>query len=170
MQINDIFEIEQYDEAHKFVLENEGTKIVELEPTYQEVTKFRDIETVEKQEQVVPAQYDDDGNLQKEETTEIVEVPVIVQEEYTEQEAVRHFQIVEIPEATIEELSAQKRSERDALLKATDVYMLIDFPISDEERELYKQYRQYLRDLPEAESFPEVDVMSFKEWGQWIGD
>lgn len=71
---------------------------------------------------------------------------------------------------TSEELSAQKRSERDTMLKATDVYMLIDFPISDEQRELYKQYRQYLRDLPTIENFPEVEIMSFKEWQQWIGD
>ena len=65
---------------------------------------------------------------------------------------------------TNEELSAKKRSERDAMLKSTDVYMLPDFPISDEKRELYKQYRQYLRDLPEAESFPDVEVMSFDDW------
>lgn len=71
---------------------------------------------------------------------------------------------------TSEELSAQKRSERDTMLKATDVYMLIDFPISDEQRELYKQYRQYLRDFPAMEGFPEIGVMSFKEWQQWIGD
>ena len=73
------------------------------------------------------------------------------------------------PEPSVEELSAQKRSERDAMLRATDVYMLSDFPISDEERELYKQYRQYLRDLPTAEGFPEVEVMRFEEWSQWIG-
>ncbi len=73
------------------------------------------------------------------------------------------------PELDVEELSAQKRSERDVVLQSTDIYMLSDFPISDEQRELYKQYRQYLRDLPTAESFPEVKVMSFEEWGQWIG-
>ncbi len=71
---------------------------------------------------------------------------------------------------TTEELSAQKRSERDTMLRSTDVYMLPDFPISDEERELYRQYRQYLRDFPAIEGFPEIGVMSFKEWQQWIGD
>ena len=74
------------------------------------------------------------------------------------------------PEETMEIKSIQKRSDRDSMLRATDIYMLSDFPISDEQRELYKQYRQYLRDLPTTENFPEVDVMSFKEWSQWIGD
>ena len=69
-----------------------------------------------------------------------------------------------------QDLSLQKRHDRDVMLKATDVYMLIDFPISDEQRELYKQYRQYLRDFPAMEGFPEIGVMSFKEWQQWIGD
>lgn len=70
---------------------------------------------------------------------------------------------------TPEQKAESRRYERDAKLKATDVYMLPDYPISEGERGLYKQYRQYLRDLPAAENFPEVEVMSFKEWGQWIG-
>ena len=69
---------------------------------------------------------------------------------------------------TPEQKAENKRSERDVMLRATDVYMLPDFPISDEERELYKQYRQYLRDLPEAESFPEVEVMSFEDWSKSV--
>ena len=76
----------------------------------------------------------------------------------------------EPPQPSLDELATIKRSERDIMLKATDVYMLIDFPISDEERELYKQYRQYLRDLPADENFPDVEVMNFEEWSQWIGD
>ncbi len=71
---------------------------------------------------------------------------------------------------TSEQKAESKRAERDVILKATDVYMLPDFPISEDQRELYKQYRQYLRDLPAMEGFPEIGVMSFKEWGQWIGD
>ena len=73
------------------------------------------------------------------------------------------------PQKPLDQLKAERRTERDAALKETDVYMLIDFPISEEERELYRQYRQYLRDFPKAENFPEVEVMSFKEWSQWIG-
>lgn len=66
---------------------------------------------------------------------------------------------------TPEQKAENKRSERGAMLRATDVYMLPDFPIGDEKRELYKQYRQYLRDLPESLSFPNVDVLTFEQWG-----
>lgn len=58
------------------------------------------------------------------------------------------------------------RIERDGKLAETDKYMIPDFPISEEEREQYKTYRQYLRDLPEANGFPDVPVMTF---GEFIG-
>lgn len=64
------------------------------------------------------------------------------------------------------DLSAQKRSERDAMLKATDIYMLSDYPISYSDRQKYISYRQYLRDLPQALKFPDVSVMTFEEWCQ----
>lgn len=55
---------------------------------------------------------------------------------------------------TAEEL----RQERDWLLAETDKYMLPDFPISEEERNKYKQYRQYLRDLPQDKDFPNIII------------
>lgn len=70
------------------------------------------------------------------------------------------------PEKTTEELAQEKRAERDNLLAQTDKYMLSDFPITDEEREQYKAYRQYLRDLPEQAGFPNVDVLSFGDWAK----
>lgn len=76
------------------------------------------------------------------------------------------YRLEEIPAPTIEELSAQKRAERDNLLARTDKYMLPDFPITDEKREQYKAYRQYLRDLPEQAEFPNVDVLSFGDWAK----
>ena len=69
-------------------------------------------------------------------------------------------------EKTTEELAQEKRAERDNLLAQTDKYMLPDFPITDEEREQYKAYRQYLRDLPEQAGFPNVDVLSFEDWAK----
>lgn len=71
-----------------------------------------------------------------------------------------------VPEKTTEELAQEKRAERDNLLAQTDKYMLPDFPITDEEREQYKAYRQYLRDLPEQAEFPNVDVLSFGDWAK----
>lgn len=68
------------------------------------------------------------------------------------------------PEPTQEEIAEQKRNQRDILLFTTDRVMLPDYPITDEERERYKQYRKYLRDLPESADFPNVDVLSFDDW------
>ena len=42
--------------------------------------------------------------------------------------------------------------------------MLPDFPITDEEREQYKAYRQYLRDLPEQAEFPNITIKKFEEY------
>lgn len=57
-------------------------------------------------------------------------------------------------DAEYEELSANIRKERDALLYATDKYTISDYPISSENKELMLEYRQKLRDLPEQETFP----------------
>lgn len=70
------------------------------------------------------------------------------------------------PSKPTECLAQEKRAERDNLLAQTDKYMLSDFPITDEERAQYKAYRQYLRDLPEQESFPNVEVLSFDDWAK----
>lgn len=72
------------------------------------------------------------------------------------------------PEKTTEELAQEKRAERDNLLAQTDKYMLSDFPITDEKREQYKAYRQYLRDLPASWSFPNVEIMTFEKYVESI--
>lgn len=41
------------------------------------------------------------------------------------------------------------REERDRLLQESDKYILADFPLSDEKKEEWIQYRQALRDFPE---------------------
>ena len=35
---------------------------------------------------------------------------------------------------------------------------------AEDEREKYRQYRHYLRDIPETPGFPDVSVFSFAEW------
>jgi hypothetical protein len=40
------------------------------------------------------------------------------------------------------------RSERDALILATDKYLISDYPINDKKRKQWGRYRQHLRDLP----------------------
>lgn len=70
------------------------------------------------------------------------------------------------PSKPMDVLAQEKRAERDNLLAQTDKYMLPDFPITDEEREQYKAYRQYLRDVPEQPEFPSVELLSFEDWNK----
>lgn len=141
MEIGTIFNKSQYDEAYAFVSKNAGLTIKEVEPRNEIAKKTRQIEKT-----------DEEGHIYYED------------EEYEEEILVRYYQIVEIPAPTTEELSAQKRAERDSYLASTDKYMLPDFPITDEKREQYKAYRQYLRDLPANSEFPSVDILSFDNW------
>lgn len=75
---------------------DEETKQCEVglgDPTaiFDEVEKVRTWQETEQQEQIVPAEYDEEGNLIKEETTEIVEVPVEKSENYIETTTVGDF-------------------------------------------------------------------------------
>lgn len=77
----------------------------------------------------------------------------------------RRFQIVAVPEPTTEELAAQARSQRDALIAATDYLMTSDYPLTDEKRQELTAYRQALRDVPEQSSFPVEIVWPIKpDW------
>lgn len=77
---------------------------------------------------------------------------------------IKNRTIVEIEAPTTEELVAEKRQKRDMLLSETDKMMLDDYPITEEKRTDYFQYRQYLRDIPEQPEFPEIAVKTFDEW------
>ena len=44
--------------------------------------------------------------------------------------------------------------------------MIADYPITDEERELYKQYRTYLRDYTLSENWWESNPLKFEEWNK----
>lgn len=70
----------------------------------------------------------------------------------------------------------KKKQERNDLLKSSDVYMIVDYPINDYQRNLIKNYRQSLRDyfqkpevinwiftlenqeLPPLPSFPDLSL------------
>lgn len=54
----------------------------------------------------------------------------------------------------IKNLANEIRKRRDKLLVETDKYLLDDFPISPEEKEKYKIYRNALREVPEQQGFP----------------
>lgn len=68
--------------------------------------------------------------------------------------AMKQYKIVEIPEPTTEEVAAQVRAQRDAMIAQTDYLMMSDYPISEEDKTLLETYRQALRDIPEQEGFP----------------
>ena len=53
-----------------------------------------------------------------------------------------------------EELAAQIRSERNNLLTNTDKYMIVDYPLTEKEKESIRAYRQSLRDIPQQKGFP----------------
>lgn len=63
-----------------------------------------------------------------------------------------------IPEKTAEEKLAeaaeQARQKRDRLIADTDYLLCADYPISAEDLEAVKAYRQALRDVPQQKGFP----------------
>lgn len=65
---------------------------------------------------------------------------------------------------TEDELKAQVRAVRNQYLKQTDEFMIVDYPITDDERELYRQYREYLRDYTLSENWWESEPQKFEEW------
>lgn len=78
-----------------------------------------------------------------------------------------YLESVNPPEPTVEDLQAAVRIIRNNYLQATDLYMLADFPITEEKRNQYKAYRQYLRNIPESgEGWWEVGPLSFEDWKQ----
>ena len=76
-----------------------------------------------------------------------------------------YLEAVNPPEPTDEEKQVRVRQVRNQYLEQTDKYIaLSDFPITDEERELYKKYREYLRDYTELENWWLNNPMTFEEW------
>ena len=65
-----------------------------------------------------------------------------------------YYEAVPVPEPTAQELASMVRSQRDAKLSATDYLVVPDYPISPEDLEAVKTYRQALRDIPEQSGFP----------------
>ena len=69
------------------------------------------------------------------------------------------------PEKPTEQKEAEVRSIRNGYLEQTDKYLSVtDYPISDDERELYKQYRVYLRTYPECQDWYKANPKTYDEW------
>lgn len=65
---------------------------------------------------------------------------------------------------TEDELKVQVRAVRNQYLEQTDKFLIADYPITDEERELYKQYRVYLRTYPECQDWYKANPKTYEEW------
>lgn len=65
---------------------------------------------------------------------------------------------------TEEDKEESIRAERNFLLDSSDKYMLPDFPITEEEREKWVAYRQYLRDYTKQENWWEESPKTFEDW------
>ena len=79
-----------------------------------------------------------------------------------------YLEAVNPPEPSDEEKQAQVRAVRNQYLEQTDKYMITDYPISDEERELYRQYREYLRDYTLSENWWEHSPKDFSTWKEML--
>ena len=64
----------------------------------------------------------------------------------------------------IEQCKEQVRAVRNQYLEQTDKFMITDYPITDEERELYRQYRTYLRTYPECRDWYKANPKTYEEW------
>lgn len=60
------------------------------------------------------------------------------------------------PEPTDEQLAQDARRRRDALIAASDFYMMPDYPSDPKALESVKTYRQALRDISAQEGFPKA--------------
>lgn len=58
------------------------------------------------------------------------------------------------------------RNKRNTLLAETDKFMLTDMyeNLTPREQKELKDYRQYLRDIPQTSDFPDVEVMSLADY------
>ena len=72
--------------------------------------------------------------------------------------------VLTISDEAIEQRKEQVRAVRNQYLEHTDKYMIADYPITDDERELYKQYRTYLRDYTLSENWWEHSPKTYEEW------
>ena len=60
------------------------------------------------------------------------------------------------PPPTPDELAAQARAQRDALIGATDYLVMPDYPITAEKLLAVQTYRQSLRDISKQPGFPDT--------------
>ena len=91
-----------------------------------------------------------------------------VLQEIESEENHRRFKILPVPDPTEEEKKDSLRAIRNQYLADTDKYMIADFPITNEERERYKDYRQYLRDYTQTAGWFDNNPSTFEKWEETV--
>lgn len=65
----------------------------------------------------------------------------------------------------IEQYKVQVRAVRNRYLEQTDKYLSVtDFPITEGQKEQYRQYREYLRHYPEQANWYKQNPLDFDNW------
>ena len=72
--------------------------------------------------------------------------------------------VLTVSDEAIEQRKEEVRAVRNMYLEQTDKYMIADYPITDDERELYRQYREYLRAYPECRDWYKANPKTYDEW------
>ena len=117
--VGQIFEEKYPPEAATWCNRNNAL-IAEIDPITKEVEETY-IEMVPgEQEVVVPAEYDENGEVIVEEHTETIEVEVPEERTRTVEKTFRRYQIQEIPEPSEEEIKQRRIAELKAQLNSTD--------------------------------------------------
>ena len=68
------------------------------------------------------------------------------------------------PEKLAEIMQQEIRLVRNGYLQETDKYMIVDYPLTEEERQKVKAYREYLRDYTLTENWWQNKPQGFNEW------
>ena len=58
------------------------------------------------------------------------------------------------------------RAVRNNYLKDTDYTQLEDAPVSEDKKEQYRAYRQYLREYPDTENWWKQNPKTFEDWAK----
>lgn len=76
----------------------------------------------------------------------------------------KRFRIQEDSTLSDEEKARNLRNERNELLRLTDFTQINDAPLDGKEKNSYAAYRQYLRDIPSQQGFPNITILSYENW------
>ena len=75
-----------------------------------------------------------------------------------------YYEVVKNSEPTEDELKSQVRNIRNMYLQQCDFTQLPDAPFTEEEKQKYVEYREYLREYTDQENWWLKNPLTFEEW------